>query len=433
MKISYCSLGCKVNEYESVAIINEFIEHGFELVDFDSKADVYVINTCTVTSTSDAKSRKMIRQAAKRNPEAVVAVMGCYSQLNPETVRTLGADIVLGTKDRHRLFELVDDALKYKNKYYLISDISKEKAYEEIKINRYLNHTRGFIKIEDGCNNFCSYCAIPYARGRVRSRKAEDVLSEIKALTEQGMKELVLSGINTGAYGKDLEDYEFPDLLEDIITHTENLGRIRISSLEVTEITPFFLEVLAKYKEYFCHHFHIPLQNGSAEVLKMMNRKYDPEFYLQKIEALCEIFPDANITTDYMVGFPGETNAMFAEGVAFIKKIGFGEMHIFPYSRRPNTKAYLLPNQVDEISKRFRINELLNLSRENALKYRKSFIGKELEVLVEKNTEGLAYGHTSNYMEVEFKSTTAKNNDLVWIRLEKADYPLSLGKEVAHV
>jgi threonylcarbamoyladenosine tRNA methylthiotransferase MtaB len=433
MKISYMSLGCKVNEYESVAIINEFLAHGFELASFDSEADVYIINTCTVTSTSDAKSRKMIRQATKRNPGAVVAVMGCYSQLNPEAVKTLGADIILGTKDRHRLYELVADALKNKNKHYLIEDISKEKAYEEIKINRYLNHTRGFIKIEDGCNNFCSYCAIPYARGRVRSRKAEDVLAEIQALTEQGMKELVLSGINTGAYGKDLADYEFPDLLEDIIKETKNLGRIRISSLEVTEITPRFLQVLADHRRYFCHHFHIPLQNGSAGVLKMMNRKYDPEFYLEKITALRALFPDANITTDYMVGFPGETTAMFEEGMDFVRKVNFGEMHIFPYSRRPHTKAFDLPNQVDEISKRFRVNELLNLNRENALNYRRRFNGRELEVLVERNTNGLAYGHTSNYLEVEFKSVSAQNNDLVWIRLEKADYPLSLGKEVDHV
>ncbi|HHX80683.1 MAG TPA: MiaB/RimO family radical SAM methylthiotransferase, partial [Acholeplasmataceae bacterium] len=323
MKVSYCSLGCKVNEYEAVAIINQFLESGFNLVPFDEEADVYIINTCTVTANSDAKSRKMIRQATRRNPDAVVAVMGCFSQLHPDDVKKIGADVVIGTSNRHRLFNLCLEALEKKDKHYYIDDMKTNRAYEEIKVNRYLNHTRGFIKIEDGCDNFCSYCEIPYARGRVRSRKADDIISEIEKLTAQGMKELVLSGINTGAYGKDLEGFGFVDLLAEILKVKE-LGRIRISSIEVTQLTPELLALIAENRDHFCNHFHIPLQNGNDEILKLMNRKYDTEYYYEKIKEIRKIFPDANITTDYMVGFPGETAEHFQAGLEFARKVGFG-------------------------------------------------------------------------------------------------------------
>lgn len=433
MKVSYYSLGCKVNEYESVAIINEFMDNGFELVGFDQKADVSIINTCTVTNTSDSKSRKIIRQAVKNNPNSVIAVMGCFSQLNPLQVKEIeGVDIVLGTNNRHLLFGLAMDVLKTKKPKFMIEDISKNRNYEEIKVKRYKNQTRGFIKIEDGCDNFCSYCAIPYARGRVRSRLPQDVISEIKYLAENGMKEVVLTGINTGAYGKDFGS-RLVDLLEEIVAKVDNLPRIRISSIEMTEITDELLALINEYKDKFCNHFHIPLQGGANNTLKRMNRKYTKEEYYEKIQKVRSVFPDANITTDVMVGFPGETIEDFVEAKEFIDSINFGEMHVFPYSRRPNTKAFDFTDQVDDITKKFRTNELLNLSKEKAILYRKQFIGKTVEVLVEKVQNGIAYGHSSNYLNVGFASKTVKSNDLVKVVILDANYPISTGKEVINV
>ncbi|MFA7435385.1 MAG: tRNA (N(6)-L-threonylcarbamoyladenosine(37)-C(2))-methylthiotransferase MtaB [Bacilli bacterium] len=434
MKVSYYSLGCKVNEYESVAIINEFMDNGFELVGFQEKADVAIINTCTVTNTSDSKSRKIIRQAVKNNQNGVVAVMGCFAQLNPLQVKEIeGVDIILGTKNRHLLYSLAIDALKTKNPKFIIEDISKNRDYEEIKINRYNNHTRGFIKIEDGCDNFCSYCAIPYARGRVRSRLPEDVINEISHLSQNGMKEVVLTGINTGAYGKDLNGYSFENLLSDLVSRVDNLPRIRISSLEMTEITDGLLNIINVHKDKFCNHFHIPLQGGANNTLKRMNRKYTTEEYKEKINKIRNVFPDANITTDVMVGFPGETASDFEETKKFIDSINYGEMHVFPYSRRPNTRAYDFVDQVDDITKKFRTNELLNLSREKAIEFRKQFVGKRVEVLVEKVQNGICYGHSSNYLNVKFESITAKNNDLVLVELTDYNYPISSGKEIINV
>ncbi|MDD3123322.1 MAG: tRNA (N(6)-L-threonylcarbamoyladenosine(37)-C(2))-methylthiotransferase MtaB [Candidatus Izemoplasmatales bacterium] len=428
MKISYCSLGCKVNLYESEAIINEFIDKGYELVDFDQMSDVYIINTCTVTTTSDAKSRKMIRQATRKNKDAIIAVMGCFSQLNPEQVKKIpGVNIVLGTTNRHKMVELVEEALIKRENKCLIAEYSDIKDYEELKIKKYNHKTRGFVKIQDGCNNFCSYCAIPYARGPIRSRKKEDVIAEIETLTAQGMKEIVLSGINTGTYGKDFLNYNFSNLLADIVKEVENLGRIRISSIEATEISDELLTTISENKEHFCQHFHIPLQGGCNNTLKRMNRKYDIAYYYQKIVKIREYFPDVNITTDCLAGFNGETERDFLDSVEFIKSLNFGEMHIFPFSPRPNTMAYKLPGRIDGITQKFRVNELLTINKIKALEYREKFIGKIVEVIVEKNEAGLAFGHSSNYLEVEFFSEKAKSNDLVHILIEKAGYPVSRG------
>lgn len=434
MKVSYYSLGCKVNEYESVAIINKFMDNGFELVGFHEQADVVIINTCTVTSTSDSKSRKIIRQAVKNTPDGVIAVMGCFSQLNPMQVQEIaGVDLVLGTNNRHLLYDLVIDTLKTKKLNIFIEDISKLRKYEEIKVNRYNNQTRGFIKIEDGCDNFCSYCAIPYARGRVRSRQPEDVLNEINQLAKGGMKEIVLTGINTGAYGKDFDNYNFINLLKDLISKTVNLPRIRISSLEMTEINEELLQILKENKTNFCDHFHIPLQGGTNTILKMMNRKYTTEQYFNKIKDIRSIFPDANITTDIMVGFPQETSNEFIATKDFINSLDFGEMHVFPYSKRPNTLAFTFDDQVDDATKRFRTNELLCLNIEKASRYREKFIGKTVEVLVEKTQNGIAFGHTKNYINLKFATNKAKNNDLVNVELLDANYPVANGKEIIDV
>jgi len=428
MKISYYALGCKVNEYEAAAVVNRFIEHGFELVDFHAKSDVYIINTCTVTATADAKSRKIIRQAVRRNPDAVIAVMGCYSQLNPDMAMSIpGVDIVIGTDNRHQLFEYVTAALEGKKPYYQVEAIKNTREYEELKIKKYKNRTRGFVKIEDGCNNFCSYCTIPYARGRVRSRQPEAVIAEINNLCNQGIKEIVLTGINTAAYGTDLIDFSFTDLLNDIFLKVDNLCRIRISSVEITEITDRLLETLYHNKTRFCNHFHIPLQAGTDKILNMMNRKYTTADYGRRLNQIRRLFPGVNITSDVMVGFPGENRGDFERARRFIESLAFGEMHVFPFSPRPGTKAMRLGGKIPAAEKKRRVTELLALNKEQAVKYRRTFLNKTLQVLVEKNVSGIASGHSSNYIAMEFANEKAAPNRIYPVRMTAAAYPVSQG------
>ena len=427
MKVSYYSLGCKVNLYESEAVINQFIDNGFELGNFHDVCDVYIINTCSITEVSDSKSRKMIRQAIKKNNEAVVAVMGCYAQLKPEDIKAIdGVDVLVGTNNRHLLFPLVMENLESKKKTTLIDDIMKVKEYEEVKINRYNNKTRGFVKIQDGCNNFCSYCTIPYARGLVRSRNKNEVIDEIKLLVKNGMKEIILTGINTASYGRDFENYRFSDLLRDIYNEIPELIRLRISSIEITEINDEVLQVLYNNKDRFCLHFHIPLQGGSNKVLRRMNRKYNLEEYLQHINKIREMFPGVNITTDVLAGFASESDEDFKEACDFVNKIGYGDMHVFPYSKRPMTAAYNYSDHVNEITKQLRVNELIRIAQENGLKYRQSWVNREVLVLVEKSVNGICYGHTSNYLEVEFKGNK-EQNDLIKVKITEAGYPKCKG------
>lgn len=434
MKVSYCALGCKVNLYEAEAIINEFIDHGYEHGEFDELCDVYIINTCTVTSTSDSKSKKIVRQAVKRNPNAVIAVMGCSSQLLfKEYCDIPGVDIVLGTANRHNLFSMVEERLNAKSdkekllshvEYNLITD------YEELKVERYNSRTRGFVKIQDGCDNFCSYCTIPYSRGPIRSREPRNVVDEIQQLTNQGMKEIVLSGINTGAYGKDLDGFSFSEMLEMIVKNVHGLGRIRISSIEATEINESLLRVMKENEKHFCMHLHIPLQGGCNETLHRMNRKYDTDYYRDKLKLIRSIFPNINITTDILAGFNGETNEDFLKSYDFIKSMNFGEMHVFPYSPRPLTKAYNFPDKIDAVTKKYRVNQLLMLNKEMALKYREKFLGEVVEVLVERNNNGKAFGHTSNYLEVEFFDKNALSNDIIKVKIESIGYPICKGSVV---
>lgn len=438
-RISYMSLGCKVNLYESVAIVNEFIKNGFTEVDFDDVADVYLINTCTVTQTSDSKSKKMIRQAVKRNEKAIVCVMGCYSQLNSEEAFNIpGVNIVCGTSNRHLILPTVLKMMEANNyeKVNLTQSYNEICEYENLSLDHYDHKTRGFVKIQDGCENFCAYCAIPYSRGRFRSRPKDSVIEEIKALTLHGMKEIVLSGINTGAYGKDLEDLSFPKLLECIIKEVPSLGRIRISSIEATEVTIELLDVMKKYEEHFCMHLHIPIQGGSDEILKLMHRKYDINYYIDKLALIRSYFPMINITADVMVGFNGETDELFNKAKEFVKAMNYGEIHVFPYSPRPNTLAYneskkiKFIDRIDNATKKYRVNELLTINEIKAMEYRNKFVGSNVDVLVENIIDGYAFGHTSNYMEVKFKSINAKTNDLVEVRIDRAGYPISIGSEI---
>lgn len=432
-RINYYSLGCKVNQYESEAIINQFIDNGFELVDFDEESDVTIINTCTVTQTSDSKSRKIIRQAINRNPNAVICVMGCYSQLNDaEVVSIKGVDVVTGTSNRNKLFDEAIKKMKTKsneivNLTQCYADIN---CYENLNVKYFSDRTRGFIKIQDGCENFCSYCTIPFSRGKLRSRNPDDIIEEISFLTQQGMKELVLTGINTGAYGKDLKNYLLSNLLSDICKKVKNLGRIRISSIEATEITNDLLAVINENIEHFCMHFHIPLQGGCDETLSKMNRKYTIDFYFKKIKKIRNYFPNANITTDCLAGFNGETDNDFELSLKNISKLEFGEMHVFPYSPRIRTKAYKSCNPVNGVIKKYRVNQLLQLNEINAIKYRGKFVGKIVDCLIEKIVDGIAFGHSSNYLEIEFPANESKINELVNVKIIQASYPICKGVKV---
>lgn len=437
MKISYMSLGCKVNLYESVAIINDFVNNGFELAEFDDVCEVYLINTCTVTQTSDSKSKKMIRQAIKRNKDAIICVMGCFAQLNSNDVCNIqGVNIVCGTSNRTLILPTVLKMLETNDRTLvnLTQSYNEICYYEDLSLDHYDHKTRGFVKIQDGCENFCSYCAIPYSRGRFRSRDSLSVIKEIQLLSDRGMKEIVLTGINTGAYGKD-NNSSLSMLLEDIIKNVSNLGRLRISSIEATEITIELLEVMKKYSNHFCMHLHIPVQGGSDEILKKMNRKYDIKYYRNKLALIRSYFPLINITADVMVGFNGETDELFAKAYDFIDSCKYGETHIFPYSPRPNTLAYLeskkikFKDAVADYKKKTRVNDLLVLNEINGLEYRKNFIDKIVEVIVEKIENGFAFGHSSNYLEVKFKAIKAKENDLVNVIITKAGYPISEGVE----
>ena len=403
MRISYCSLGCKVNLYESEAIVNKFLDNGFELVEFPNETDVCIINTCTVTQTSDSKSRKIIRKAISHSPNAVICVMGCYSQLNNKDVCDIpGVSIVTGTSERDKIYDLAVKKLKEKNfecvdltqSYYDIN------CYENLSLNRFNDRTRGFIKVQDGCENFCSYCTIPYSRGKLRSRDKDAIITEIATLTKEGMREVVLTGINTGAYGKESNICSFPKLIDEICNKVENLGRIRISSIEATEINDELLEVLKKNSKHICMHLHVPLQGGCDKTLKNMNRKYDTKYFKEKISKIRSYFPDINITTDFLAGFSGETEEDFQDAFNFVSEMEFGEMHVFPYSPRIRTEAYKYPNRVSDAIKKFRVNMLLSLNKVNALKYREKFRNKVVDCLVEKNENGICFGHSSNYLDI---------------------------------
>lgn len=430
MKISYYSLGCKVNLYECESIINTFLDNGFTLEDFNKVCDVYLINTCSITEVSDAKSRKIIRQAKKNNPDGIVAVMGCYAQLKPQDIKQIdGVDVLIGTSNRDKMYELIMEAIENKQSICCVDDILNVIEYEELKLNKFSDKTRGFIKIEDGCDNYCSYCTIPYARGHVRSRKKENIISEIQSLCDNGVKEIVLSGINTGHYGHDFSDYDFADLLYDICANVHNLGMLRISSIEMTEITEELLNVMKENSSHFCEHLHVPLQGGCDNTLKRMHRKYNTSEFRDKLALIRSFFPSINITTDCLAGFCGETDDDFMSSIEFIKSLNFGEMHIFPYSRRPRTVAYHYPDQVSPLIKKQRVNALLEINKIKALEYRNNYKDKVVSVLVERVKNGLYFGHTSNYIEVEFTGDS-KINEYVNVLLKEIEYPICKGVKV---
>ena len=402
--VGVMTLGCKVNTYESEYVINELKKAGYEIKSFDDICDVYIINTCTVTNNSDSKSKKMIRQAIKRNPNACVVAMGCFIAANPD-IEIPGLDIIIGNKDKAKIVSLLDEYFKNKeiiNKQYT----GRLKEFEDMYITDFPGRTRAFVKIQDGCDNFCSYCIIPFVRGKCRSKDESKVISEVTDLVSNGYKEVVLTGIHTGSFGVDL-DTDFADLLDKLVK-IEGLDRLRISSIETTELNDKVLNVL-KNSKVLVDHLHIPIQAGSNEILKAMNRKYDLDYYRNKIKELRDIKPDLSITTDIIVGFPGETDEMFNNTLEFAKEIGFSKIHVFPYSRRRGTKADSMPNQIDEQVKKERVSKLIELSNELEKEFLDKYIGKEVEVLVETVKDNVSSGHTGNYIEVKIEKSLEHN------------------------
>ncbi|MFE5319948.1 tRNA (N(6)-L-threonylcarbamoyladenosine(37)-C(2))-methylthiotransferase MtaB [Paenibacillus sp. NPDC056579] len=407
--VAFHTLGCKVNFYDTEAIWQLFKHEGYEQVDFESTADVYVINTCTVTNTGDKKSRQMIRRAVRRNPEAIIAVTGCYAQTSPAEIMAIpGVDLVIGTQDRDKIIPYVQQLDQERKPINAVRNIMKTRQFEELDVPDFADRTRAFLKIQEGCNNFCTFCIIPWSRGLMRSREPESVLKQAHMLVDAGYQEIVLTGIHTGGYGEDMENYSLAKLLWDL-DKVDGLKRIRISSIEASQITEEVLEVL-NASDKMCRHLHIPLQAGDDAVLARMRRKYTTAEFGNKIEKIHKIMPGAAITTDVIVGFPGETEEMFRAGYRFMEQMQFSEMHVFPYSKRTGTPAARMEDQIDEELKNARVHELIDLSERMQLAYAKKFVGQVLEVIPERAykgepNSGLIMGYSDNYLQLVFEGS----------------------------
>lgn len=426
MKVALITLGCKVNAYETEAVWEKFQQAGYERVEPDEAADIYVINTCMVTNTAEQKSRQMIRHPLKYNREAIIVVMGCLTQLKAKEVLAIaGVKIVLGTKHRDLIPELVQKHLASGLAINYVSDNPKAEVYDNLVINDFFDHQRAFLKIEDGCNNFCSYCIIPYARGRVRSKPKDMVLEEAKELAKKHA-EIILTGIHTGGYGEDLEGYGFADLLQDL-EGLEGLNRIRISSIEINELTEEVIRIIEKSPR-IVRHLHVPLQSGSDKILKLMNRKYTTEKYAEKIRELRKRIPDLALTTDVIVGFPGEEAEDFHTTYSLIEALAFNELHVFPYSNRSGTVAAKMTPEVDGLVKKDRVRRLLELNERLAKTAIKRQEGKILKVVAEREQDGFLTGHSRSYVHVRFEGPSSLVGKEVKVFLEKEAYPLSKGK-----
>ena len=426
MTFNIYNLGCKVNSYESNVMSDLLKNKGYIEVKTDEVADISIINTCSVTNQADNKSMKTIRHAIKISPNAIIVVCGCFSQNKVEEAKNiLGVDIVIGNLYKTKIVSYIEKYLEEKKQIVDVYDISNI-SFEKMELNNF-NKTRAFVKIQDGCNNFCTYCVIPYTRGNVRSKKREDVLLEVKNLIANGHQEIVLTGIHTGNYGSEFDNYDFACLLEDIVK-INRLERLRISSIEITEINDRVLKVIEE-NNILVDHMHIPLQSGSNEVLKRMNRKYDKEYFIKKIEEIRKIRPNISITTDVIVGFPGETEGEFLETIETIKKIKFTKLHVFPYSKRDKTVAATLPNQVEEKLKKDRTKILINLSKELEIEYMNKFINNNLSFIPEVKKDGYLIGHTGNYLLVKLKSDEILNKSID-VNIESVNYPYLIGKKI---
>lgn len=415
MKVGIYTLGCKVNIYESEYVEELLKNHGYTIVPFDEIADIYIINTCSVTNESDRKSRKMIHQAKKRNDKAVIVVMGCYSQTHADRI---DADIIIGSQDKSKILEYLDQYFSHSEAIKKLYDVREETFFEAMNIHHFDNHTRAFVKIQDGCNAFCSYCIIPYARGRARSKKYEDVVSEVSELVLNGYQEIVLTGIHTGRYGQDLENMNLEKLLRRLV-EIPNIYRIRLSSIEVNEVTDGIIDLM-KSSPVIARHLHIPLQSGSGKILRKMNRCYDVAEFEKKIQKIREIDPDISLTTDLIVGFPGETEEDFLETLETLKRIHFTKIHTFPYSKRENTPASVMKDQVDGTVKKRRVKEVLKLSSEMERAFYEKYLGRTLSGLSECSKKGEVSILTSNYIQVSVEGDIP-NNQRCLVKITKID------------
>jgi len=421
-KVAFCTLGCKVNQYKTEAISEIFVKNGYEIVDFEEFADVYIINTCTVTNLSDRKSRQMIRRAKKNNKDSIIVAVGCYAQVSSDEVLSIPeVNLVIGTKDKGKILENLRMIEEGMNKVNLVQDIMKTREFEELGVEVYKERTRAYIKIQEGCNQFCSYCIIPYARGPIRSRSVEYILNEVGKLALNGYKEIVLTGIHIASYGKDIKNTSLLDIIKKV-HEIDGVERIRLGSIEPTTITHEFVNDIKKLDKV-CPHFHISLQSGCDSTLKRMNRKYTTEEYHAAVKLLRDNIGDVSITTDVMVGFPGETDAEFDETVRFLKDIGFAAMHVFKYSQRKGTPAADFKDQVSPQKKDERSNVLIELSSKMTKEFNSKFEGRIMDVLLEQNVkgkEGLIEGLTSNYIRVECEGKSDLCGQMLKVKLLEA-------------
>ena len=421
MKFYIYSLGCKVNSYESNVMKDNLINNGFVYSDVDS-ADVVIINSCSVTNSADNKTMKLIRHV-RNNYDVILVVVGCFIQSRKDDLSSIPGDILIGNKNKSIISNYINRFLVNRERIVDIYDVANA-DFETMKLNNY-DHTRAFVKIQDGCNNFCSYCIIPFTRGGVRSKDKNDVINEVKCLISNGHKEIVLTGIHTGNYGDD--NYDFACLLSDLVK-ISGLERLRISSIEITEINDRVIDII-KNNNVLVDHMHIPMQSGSDTILKSMNRKYDMSYFFDKINLLRSIRPDISITTDVIVGFPGETDELFLETVDSIKKIGFTKLHVFPYSRRSGTVADSMDNQIDECIKKKRVKVLLDLSRELEISYMSKFKGSVVSYIPEVVRDGYLIGHTGNYLLVKCRDSNF-NHESRDVLITDIEYPYCIGKVV---
>ena len=419
--VAFITLGCKVNQYETNAMTQQFIKKGYEVVDHTKKADIYIVNTCTVTNMSDRKSRQMLRRVKELNKEAIVVACGCYAQVAKEELEKIEEiNLVLGNNEKKNIVGYVEKYIKSRIPEIQTEDVMNQKEFVEFGDITFTEKTRAVVKIQDGCDRFCSYCIIPYARGRVRSRKPEHILSEIRKIAKEGIKEVVITGIHIASYGKDFQqEYRLIDLLEEM-NIIEGIERIRLGSIEPLLITEKFVSRLKKISKV-CHQFHLSLQSGCDETLKRMNRRYTTQQFKGITQLLRKTFEDAILTTDIIVGFPGETEEEFEKTYTFLKEIKFYKMHVFKYSPRKGTKAAVMPNQIDGNKKEERSRRLIELSSNNEKEYNQKYIRKEVEVLFEEEKDGIWKGHTKNYILAHYKTEENIENKIIKLKCIEAE------------
>ncbi len=413
---SILTLGCKVNQYESEAMSELFESRGYRQVENDEISDVYIVNTCTVTNLSDRKSRQFIRKSKKKNPDSVVAVVGCYSQVSPDEVKNIeGVDVVIGTTERNKIVDLIEESKVSHGKINIVKDLKNVREFANTTNFDSNNRTRAYMKVQDGCNRFCTYCIIPFARGPIRSRTIEDSVREARTLADRGFKEIVLTGIHIGSFGMDMGDMRLIDLIE-AIAEVDGIERIRLSSVEPIIITDEFMDRAVKTGK-LCDHFHLSLQSGSNNILKAMNRRYTREEYIEKANSIRKYMPNAGLTTDIIVGFPGESEEDFHDSMSIVREVGFSRIHVFKYSKRKNTKAAVMKNQIDGNVKKERSEKLIALGEEYQEIFERENMKTHQSVLFEEEDKGEYYGYTTNYIRVKAKSEVDLKNKIKSVKI----------------